>query len=128
MAVIRTLGFVAALACSAAFANDTLQVATYIEFEGRVIELCETQIDKLVGIPGALAAFEDKELIDKYNVDRMPIEDTIVRAWKRDGDDWIVIYFEERGIAKRFRSSEIKIKIVDRPWIDEAAPSELAPS
>jgi hypothetical protein len=124
----RLFVFSFALAITPAVARDTLQVATYIEYDGGIIELHETQIDQLVGIPGALAAFEDKFLIDKTNVKLLKPGDTIVRVWQRDGDEWIIIHFEELGTTKRFHRSEIKIKVVDRPWIDEAALPELAPS
>ncbi len=128
MQLARTLAAFILLATSPVFAGDTLRVATYIEYEGRVIELHETQIDQLVGIPGALAAFEDRVLIDKDNVDSLEPGDTIVRVWQRDGDEWIIIHFEERGTTTRFRRSEVKAKIVDRPWMDEEDSLEISPS
>ena len=109
-------------------AQDTLVVATYVEYQGRIIELAETLIDELVGIPGAMMALDDAFLPEGNNIARLNHDDTVVRAWKWEGDDAIVIYFKEQKRFVRFHRDEVKVRTVDRPWIGPPAPpAELRP-
>lgn len=100
-------------------ADDTLAVATYIEQQGRVIELAETPIDQLIGVKGALLALDVPELAERHNQGRD--DDTVVRYWMPEGDEWVRVYFKERRESKRFHRDDVKTRIVDRPWISAPA-------
>lgn len=109
-------------------AYDTLVVVTYVEYRGRVIELAETLIDQLIGIPGAMLALDDAFLPDGDNLAHLNHADTIVRAWKRDGDDAILIFFREQEDFIRFPADAIKVRVIDRPWIEpQPTPDTVKP-
>jgi hypothetical protein len=90
-------------------------VIFYVENDGNVIELNENVVDKMFRAPtGSMMAVESREILTEGNRDRIPLEDDIVRTWRRDGDEWIEIDIGHQ--TKRLPQSAIKMIIVDRPW------------
>lgn len=113
----------AALAFLPAFADE--QAVTYLEHEGRVIELTAVEFDLATGIPGAMMAVESDELASRENYGRLNNSDMAVRAWVREGE-WCVIHYIPEGTVKRFPLSEIKTRLIDRPWIENESRSRPA--
>ena len=102
-------------------------VVIYIENDGRFIELYENKVDELYGPEGSLMAIDGPEILTGENRERIAPEDEIVRWWKNDGDDWIIVYFKETKSEKRFPRSALQIITVDRPWgHDPEIPVEQA--
>ena len=114
MRAMKLLAIIAVAVLNPAFAATA--VVTYIENDGRVIELCENKVDQFYGNEGSMMAVESREIITGESRQRIDVEDDILRWWKKDGDEWIVIYFKETKTEKRFHSSDVKMIIVDRPW------------
>ena len=101
------------------------QVVTYLEYNGKVIELFEIVVDQLFKVPaGSMAAYQMPELLTVESRNRIDEEDQILRTWRRDGDDWIVIDFSELKTSKRFHKSEIKTIFSDRPWTNKPSTTE----
>ena len=126
MPALRILALVFALVISPAFADQ--HVVTYLQVDGRIIELAENRVDQLYGPAGAMMAIDSPELVTGSNWDRIPVDTMIIRYWLREGDDWIIVYFKETGTEKRFHRSDVKTIFVDRPWYEEPdVPSEVKP-
>ena len=104
-----------AFACAATHADE--QAVTYLEYDGRFIELTDSWLpyDK---VTDAMMAVEAKQITTSENYDRLDNTGLAVHPWKRDGD-WIIIYFKDG--AKRFPASEVVTKIVNRPWTNAPA-------
>ena len=105
--VILALSF----ALGPAFADD--EVVTYVENEGRFIELTDSLFPGETSIKGAQMAIEDDAISTRANMDR-PISPALaIHAWTRDGDDFLV-HFIRAGYIKRYHSNEVKTIVVDR--------------
>ena len=52
------------------------------------------------------------------NIDGFDHDDTILREWKRDGDDAIRIFFREDARFIRFPMDRVKVRVIERPWMD----------
>ena len=104
-----------------AFADD--QVVTYIEHEGMFIELTDSWLPPDQEV--TMMAVESKEITTSENYDHLDNTGLAVHPWKQDGD-WIVIYFKSG--ERRFHSSVVIPKIVNRPWTTPPASfSQLDP-
>lgn len=117
MRTLKALMIVGSMTFHSAFAEAA--VVAYIENEGQFIELCENKVDQLYGDEGSMMAIESPEIATEDNRQRIDPEDVIVRWWKMDGDEWVIIYFKETRIKKSFHRSEVKTIVVDRPWYNE---------
>jgi len=105
-----------------ALADD--QVVTYIEYEGRFIELTDSWMPYGAD-DDTLMAVEANQITTSENYDRLDNTGLAVHPWKQVGD-WVVIYFKTG--EKRFASSVVITKIVNRPWINApASPSRPDP-
>lgn len=102
-----------ALAFGPTFAEE--QVVTYIFTEGRYIELTDCEYPGRTSASGVLMAVDAKDFATTENHSRLDNSDVAVRPWVRSGE-WIEIHYIDRGIVRRFHSSEVKSLIVDRPW------------
>ena len=126
MPAFGLLALVFALLISPAFASQ--HAVTYLEVDGRIIELVESRVDQIYGPESSMMAVDSPELVTGSNRDRIPFDLEIIRYWLREGDDWIIVYFKETGMEKRFHRSEVKTIFVDRPWHEEPdAPPEVKP-
>jgi hypothetical protein len=116
-----------ALAFGPTFAEE--QVVTYIFADGRYIELTDSEYFGKTSVTGALMAVDAKVFATTENYSRFDNSDFAVRPWVRNGE-WIEIHYLDRGIVRRFHSSEVKSFIVDRPWKIKPmeASSLLAPT
>lgn len=116
------LAFVAALllAISAgpARADDPLVVLTYVEYQGRIIELTDISMDEVSILSGVLLAIDNTGVPEASNIDGFDHDDTILREWKRDGDDAIRIFFREDARFIRFPMDRVKVRVIERPWMD----------
>lgn len=115
---LLALVFLFALAAPA-FADD--QVVTYIEYEGRFIELTDSWMPNGRD-DDTLMAVEAKEIATSENYTKLDNTGLAVHPWKQVGD-WVVIYFKSG--EKRFPSSAVITKIVNRPWVSAPASPAL---
>ena len=126
MPVFELLALVIALVISPAFASQ--HAVTYLEVDGRIIELAESRVDQIYGPAGSMMAVDSPQLVTSSNRDKIPFDSDILRYWLREDDDWIIVYFKETGMEKRFHRSEVKTIFVDRPWYEEPdEPPEITP-
>lgn len=96
-----------------AYADE--QVVTYIEYEGRYIELTDSWLPA-GNTDGTMMAIDAKEISTSENYDRLDHTSLAVHPWKQVGE-WVVIYFKSG--EKRFHSSTVITKLVNRPWTNE---------
>lgn len=118
-----------ALILSSAPVYSDEQVVTYIEANGRLIELTDSWFPGR-SVQGAMMAVDAKDIATTENYDRLDNSDLAVRPWVRDGDH-IIIYYPENGTSRRFKSSDVKSILVDRPWTNERteeSPSQPDPA
>lgn len=93
------------------------QVVTYIETGGRLIELTDSWFPGR-SVQGAMMAVDAKDIATTENYGRLDNTDVVVRPWVRDGDH-IILYYPENGTSRRFKSSDVKSILLDRPWTNE---------
>ena len=109
-------------------AYDTLVVVTYVEYQGRTIELTEFRMDEFSMLSGVMLAFDNRCLPEANTIVGFDHDATIWREWKRDGDDAILIFFREREDFIRFPADAIKVRVIDRPWIEpQPTPDTVKP-
>ena len=99
-------------------ADDPLVVLTYIEYEGRIIELTDISMDELSIFSGVLLAVDSTSVREAGNLEGIADSDAILREWKRDGDDAIRIFFREDARFIRFPMDRVKVRVIERPWMD----------
>ncbi len=99
-------------------ADDPLVVVTYIEYQGRIIELTDFPMDELSILPGVLLAIDSTGIPEASNIDGFDHSDMILREWKRDGDEAIRIFFREDARFIRFPMDRVKVRVIERPWMD----------
>ena len=121
--VTRFLALVFVLCSVPAYSDE--QVVTYIETNGRLIELTDSWFPGRSGIKGAMMAVDAKDIATTENYDRLDNTDVVVRPWKRDGDN-IIIYYLESGTQRSFNGAEVKSILLDRPWINDGCGTSCA--
>ena len=119
MYLIRFLVVVAALATMPARAED--QVATYVEYNGKVIELVDAISPLYEGMGKVIhTAFEADDLVTPANLDKM-YDSLQLIGWRRDGET-LTIYFDRKRTVQ-LPASAMKARIVDRLSDDECCAS-----
>ena len=119
----RLVAFVLILSSVPVYSDE--QVVTYIETGGRLIELTDSWFPGK-SVQGAMMAVDAKDIATSENYDRLDNSDLVVRPWVRDGDS-IILYYPENGTSRRFKSSEVKSILLDRPWSNERGESLSRP-
>ena len=126
IATIAALTFLILMAIASLRAHADEQVVTYIETNGRLIELTDSWYPGKTGIIGAMMAVDAKDIATTENYGRLDNSDLVVRPWVREGDS-IILYYPEHGTSRRFKSSDVKSILLDRPWSNERGESLARP-
>ena len=121
IATIAALTFLVLMATASLRAHADEQVVTYIETNGRLIELTDSWYPGR-SVKGAMMAVDAKDIATTENYDRIDNSDLVVRPWVHDGET-ILLYYPENGTSRRFKSTDVKSILVDRPLSSERAES-----